>query len=406
MAVNPIELTACGPKPYSRQLSVDESTAFQYDFAADKVRFRPSNLPVNRVLNPVWTPLPQHSRIALLTEGFSSPFYAKTAMSLIRYRGSDVVAVIDNEHSGKEAQELLQVGQGVPVVADVGELSDCQAVYLGIATPGGKLPESWRPILRRAIGMGMDIVSGLHEFLVEDSEYVDLASKSGSRLVDVRRNRFKTTAKCLDFRSDCIRIHSVGNDCSVGKMVVTLEIEKELLSRGYRAKFIATGQTGIMISGEGAPIDCVVSDFVNGAVEELVANNQENDFLCIEGQGSISHPAFSAVTAGLLHGCAPQGLIFCYEAGRSSVKGLKEIPIVPMQQQIDALNAMANLRHPCQIIGMGINTRGLSLEQAEREVAEAEDRFGLPACDVYRHGAGKLADACQQLRDRLTLCPN
>lgn len=349
------------------------------------------------MLSP-WTPLPEHHRLLLLTDGFSTPFYAKTAMSLMRYRRSDTVGVIDREHAGRDAFELFQVGNGIPVISDLKQCPDADAVYLGIATPGGKIPDPWRPTIRQAIEMGMDVVSGLHLFLIEDSEYQELARISGSRLVDVRRNSYKTTAKGRQFREGCLRIHTVGHDCSVGKMVAAVEIERELLSRGLDARFAATGQTGIMISGKGAPIDCVVSDFVNGAVEELVVDNEQHDYVLIEGQGSISHPAFSAVTSGLLHGCAPQGLIFCYEAGRTQVKGLSTIPIVPLEKQITALEVMANLRYPCRVIGICINTRTLTPEEADREVARAEERFGLPACDVYRHGAGKLADACQRLR--------
>lgn len=323
-------------------------------------------------------------------------------MSIMKYRQGEVVAVIDQREVGKTAADLFKLGGTVPVVAGLEAIPKCDAIYLGIATPGGKLPEVWRPLIRQAIGRGIDIVSGLHDFLVDDAEYVALAAKSGSRLVDVRRNSFKKTATCYRFRPQCIRIHSVGNDCSIGKMVTTLEVQIELQRRGYSAKFIATGQTGIMITGEGSPIDCVVSDFVNGAVEELVAQNEQHDFVLIEGQGSISHPAFSAVTAGLLHGGAPQGLLFCYEAGRTHVKGLKDVPIVPMEQQMAAVEAMANLRFPCSIIGISVNTRNLSEQDAFREVAEAEDRFGLPACDVYRHGAAKIAQACEQLRKDLT----
>jgi uncharacterized NAD-dependent epimerase/dehydratase family protein len=337
----------------------------------------------------------------MLTDGFSTPFYAKTAMSVMKYREGEVIAVIDHKEAGRTAADLFKLGGAVPVVAGLDAIPTCDAIYLGIATPGGKLPEVWRPLIKQAIERKIDIVSGLHDFLVDDPEYVSLANKSGSQLVDVRRNSYKKTAKCHRFRPECIRIHSVGNDCSIGKMVTTLEVQIELQRRGHSAKFIATGQTGIMITGEGAPIDCVVSDFVNGAVEELVAQSEQHDFVLIEGQGSISHPAFSAVTAGLLHGGAPQGLLFCYEAGRTHVKGLKDIPIVPMEQQMAAVEAMANLRFPSRIIGISINTRNLSEQEAHREVAEAESRFGLPACDVYRHGAAKIAQASELLRQEL-----
>jgi uncharacterized NAD-dependent epimerase/dehydratase family protein len=322
-------------------------------------------------------------------------------MSVMKYREGEVIAVIDQKEAGKTAADLFKIGGAVPVVASLDSIPNCDAIYLGIATPGGRLPENWRPLIKQALTKKIDVVSGLHDFLMDDPEYVELAARSGSKLVDVRKNNYKKTAKCHTFRPECIRVHSVGNDCSIGKMVTTLEVQIELQRRGHSAKFIATGQTGIMITGEGAPIDCVVSDFVNGAVEELVAEAEQHDFVLIEGQGSISHPAFSGVTAGLLHGGAPQGLLFCYEAGRTHVKGLKDVPIVPMKQQMAAVEAMANLRFPSRIIGISINTRNLSEQDSLREVAEAEARYGLPACDVYRHGATKIADACEKLRDAL-----
>jgi uncharacterized NAD-dependent epimerase/dehydratase family protein len=352
-------------------------------------------------MNSPWTLIPAHRRIALLTEGFSTPYFAKTAMNLLKYRTADVIAVIDESQVGRTALELFGMGGNTPVVADLNSLEACDAIYLGIATPGGKLPEAWRPLLSRAISAGLDVVSGLHDFLVDDQSYASLAAASGSRLIDVRRNCFKKTAKGAAFRPECLRVHTVGNDCSIGKMVTTLELQLELANRGHSTKFIATGQTGIMIAGDGAPIDCVISDFVNGAVEELVTESQHRDYLLIEGQGSLAHPAFSAVTAGLLHGCAPQGLLFCYEAGRTHVKGLEQIPIVPIEQQMAAIQCFANLRHPCKIIGISINTRSLSAAAALQEIDAAEQRFGLPACDVYRQGAGRIADACEQLRREL-----
>ena len=156
-----------------------------------------------------------------------------------------------------------------------------------------------------------------------------------------------------------------------------------------------------MVSGQGVPIDCVIADFVNGAAEDLVARNEQHDYLLVEGQGSIAHPAFSAVTLGLLHGCAPDGLLFCYEAGREHVKGLDKIPIVPLKTQITAFETMANLRHPCKFIGIAVNTRTLTPQAAATEVARVEQELGLPACDVYRDGADKLVQAAVRLREEV-----
>ncbi|QDT09950.1 DUF1611 domain-containing protein [Planctomycetes bacterium K23_9] len=341
--------------------------------------------------------LTKYKRIVLLTDGYSTPFLAKTAISLLRYRGDDIAAVLDKEHAGQTAQQLLGYGESIPVVDSLDQI-DADALFIGIAPPGGKLPAQWKPIVMEALRLGMDVVSGLHDFLCNDESFVVAAHERGAKLIDVRRNNENETAKAVDFRRECLRIHAVGNDCSLGKMVTTLEIQKGLQERGCDAGFAATGQTGIMICGSGIPIDCVVSDFVNGATERLVLAHQDHDYLLIEGQGSISHPAYSAVTAGLLHGCAPDGLIFCYESGRENVKGFDHRVIPEMERIYSAYEIMSNLRHPCKIIGMAANTRHLTEEAALAEMQEMESRFGVPVCDVYRFGCDKLVDAAIQLR--------
>lgn len=341
--------------------------------------------------------LTDHHRIAILTDGFSTPFLAKTAISLLRYRPQDIVAVIDQEHAGKRSCEVFGVGD-VPVVSAWIPDLECDAIYIGIAPPGGSLPAAWRNQIVDVIQAGVDVVSGLHDFLGEDEQLVEASRVSSSNLVDVRRNRWKKTATGQPFSPGNLRIHAVGHDCSVGKMVTMLELTHALKQAGQQAKFLATGQTGIMISGQGIPADCIVADFINGAVEYLVRENEENDFLLIEGQGSISHPAFSAVTAGLLQGCAPQGLVFCYEAGREHVKGLDDVPIAPLEQQMNALLAMARLRGPSRFIGVAVNTRTMTPEESRAEIKEAEERFQLPACDVYRDGVEKLVAAALQLK--------
>lgn len=346
--------------------------------------------------------LSEHRKIILLTDGYATPFLAKTATSMLRYRTEDVVAVIESKSDAKTAEQLLGAGGHIPVVSGLDKVADADAIYIGIAPPGGKLPPEWRPVLNAAIDAKLDIVSGLHDFLNEDAEFRKRAADRESWLIDVRRNRFKETATGDPFREGCVRVHTVGHDCTVGKMVVSIEVQQGLAKRGHDTAFLATGQTGIMISGKGVPIDCVVADFVNGAAEQLVRQNEQHDFVLIEGQGSLSHPAFSAVTLGLLHGAAPDGLIFCYEAGRDYVKGLDQKAIPPLGQLMDAYRTLANLRHPCKIIGIAVNTRTLSPEQADAEIQRVQAQFGLPACDVYRQGADVLIDAAEQLRQEVS----
>ncbi len=349
---------------------------------------------------PPSSSLKQYHRIVLLTEGYSTPFLAKTAISLLRYRRDDILAVLDATQAGQTTEALLGAGGDLPVIDSL-ELMDADALFIGIAPPGGALPEAWRPIVCEALLRGIDVVSGLHDFLSTDPHYVALARQHGARLIDVRRNAERHTAQGLPFREGCLRIHTVGHDCSIGKMVTSLEIQQALVSRGVDAQFLATGQTGIMISGAGVPIDCVVADFINGAAERLVQQYQQHDVLLIEGQGCISHPSFSAVTLGLLHGCAPDGLIYCYEVGRTMAKGYDNIELLPHRRLIDAYETNASLRHPCRVIGIAMNGRNVSADEAAAERERIREEFGLPVCDVYRDGPDALVAAVLQLKQEL-----
>lgn len=336
--------------------------------------------------------LRSYRRIVLLTEGYSTPFYAKTAISMLRYRSADVAAVLDSTESGRQATDLFGVGDNIPVVASLDNIEP-DALFLGTAVAGGKLPEAWRSIILDAIDRGLDVVSGNHEFLNDDPEFREHAESSGSQLIDIRRNNEKSTSTAQPFRKGCFRVHTVGQDCSLGKMVVSLEVQRELFRRGLDAEFVATGQTGIMISGDGIPVDCVIADFVNGSVEALVRQHEQHDILLIEGQGSIAHPSFSAVTTGLLHGCRPDAMIYCYEVGRENVKGLDHVSLQDHRKMIDAYESMAALRHPARVIGIAMNSRNVSQDEADVERRRMQSEFHLPVADVYLEGPAALADA-------------
>src|SRR5262245_40591690 len=209
-------------------------------------------------------------RIIILTEGHTEPHAGKTASCIIRYRGDDVVALLDSTQAGKTSGDLLGVGK-VPIVSQLDDVPEANTLLLGIAPPGGKIPPPWRKVILDAISRRkMDVISGLHDFLGDDPEFSAAARASGATLVDVRKNTEKTIARRVGLRADCLRVATVGHDCSIGKMLVAVEITNALKKRGERAKFIATGQTGIMIEGDGLPVDCVVADFVSGAAEKMI----------------------------------------------------------------------------------------------------------------------------------------
>lgn len=344
-------------------------------------------------------------KIVILTEGHTEPHAGKTASCVIRYRTSDVVALLDSTQAGRTSQELLGTGGSIPVVAKLADVKEADTLLIGIAPQGGKLPAAWKPILLEAIARKMDIVNGLHDFAANDPALVAAAKEHGTRLIDVRMNNERDVALRKNIRRECLRIHTVGNDCSIGKMVASVEISRALNAAGHDSKFVATGQTGIMIEGDGCPIDCVVSDFVNGAAERLVLANQHHEILLIEGQGSLLHPAYSAVTLGLLHGSQPDGLILCYESARPEIHNYPGMKFPPLQHVRDIYEQMANLMNPCRVIGIVMNSRRISAAEADTERDRVEQEMGLPCCDVFRHGVQPLVDAVLRRQVEVGKCP-
>ncbi len=337
-------------------------------------------------------------KIILLTEGFTNPHVAKTARNVIAYIPEEVTAVLDKFQKGKYAEELLNVGKDIPVIGSLDEASDADTLLIGVATPGGKIPSSYKMIILEAISRKMNIVSGLHQFLCDDEDISNSARLNNVEIIDIRKNTHREVAHRKNINESCLRIQTVGNDCSLGKMIVSIELHKELKRRGYSCNFAATGQTSIFIEGKGIPIDAVVGDYINGAAEKLVLQNQDADFLMIEGQGSLVHPRYSSVTLGLLHGAVPHGLIMCYEMGRENIVNMEGVKIPPMEKVLELYDKAANIMYPCKIIGFGLNSRKHSLAEAEKEIAKMKEKYGLPICDVVRHGPGELVEAVLSLK--------
>ena len=340
-------------------------------------------------------------RIVILTGGISNPGPAKTAVNLIRYTPGEIVAILDKTNQGKTSQILFGLGGSIPVIGSLADAPEANTVAVGIAPTGGKLPVEMKAAILEAVARRMTVVSGLHEFLADDPEIAAAARQYGAKLFDVRKNNERDVAHRKGIREECLRIHTVGHDCNVGKMVVSLELSLALKQAGYDAKFVATGQTGIMIEGDGCPIDAVVADFVNGAAEKLVLANQHHEILLIEGQGSIAHPRYSAVTLGLLHGCVPDGLILCYEMGREVVGGMDHVKIPSLAALRELYETMANVMHPCLVIGVAVNGRRYSDDDVSKECEKVRAELGLPVCDVLRHGPGGLVEAIVALKRRL-----
>jgi len=336
----------------------------------------------------------------ILTDGYSDLYTAKTAICVLRYRPEEVVAVLDRGSAGRTCRQVLGVGGEIPVVGSLAEAPGAGSLLIGIAPPGGKIPPHWRPIVLEAIGRGMTILSGLHELLRDDDEFAAAARQHGARLVDLRDSDIRDVAHRQGFRNDCLRIHTVANDCSCGKMVAAVEVAQRLNRAGIDTAFVATGQTGILVAGGGIAVDRVISDFISGAAERLVLDNQHHDVIVVEGQGSLFHPRYSGVTLGLLHGLMPDGLILCYEMGREVVFGMEQIRLKPLAEVRRFYETAAGIMHPCRVIGVAVNGQKFADAEVDRECELVEAELGLPACDVIRHGADKLVAPVIELRRR------
>lgn len=341
-------------------------------------------------------------RIAILAEGAFERHYGKTATGVIRYGKEPVVAVIDSTRAGQDVAQALDVayGKGIPVVRDINEALQEQpdTVLIGIAPIGGGLSATWRWQLLRAMEAGLDIISGLHVFLGEDEELRQAAQKYGVSIWDVRQPpEKKRVATFTAHRPGSHTILMVGSDCAVGKMTVALELDIEARKRGLDSVFMATGQTGIMIAGEGLPADRIISDFVAGLVEEMVLDLcEKHDWVFVEGQGALNHPGYSPVTLGLVHGSVPDAMIMGHIAGATTIDGYEHcaLPTLPRLIQINE-EAVSWVRpdRSSKVVGISLITQHLNEEDALAAIKQVEEETGLPATDVLRFGVGKLMDA-------------
>ncbi|GAC1662435.1 MAG: DUF1611 domain-containing protein [Ktedonobacteraceae bacterium] len=341
-------------------------------------------------------------RIAILAEGALDWHDAKTAVGVMRYGKDPVVAVIDSTKAGQDVSQALRgpVGVGIPIIKDINEALGYQPTVLliGIAPRGGALPEAWRWQLLRAIEAGLDIVSGLHFFISDDEELCAAAARKGVQIWDVRRPpEKKLVADFTPHRQGSHTILMVGSDCASGKMSTALELNQEAEKRGLNSAFVATGQTGILIAGDGLPVDRLISDFVAGLVEEMVLRyTNEHDWVFVEGQGALNHPGYSPVTLGLVHGSMPDAMIFCHKAGQTAIEGYANCLFPTLNRLIEINEEAVSWLRPdrsSKVVGLSIITNHFSEQAALEAIRQVENETGLPATDPFRYGAGKLLDA-------------
>lgn len=295
---------------------------------------------------------------------------------------------------GQFRQEGCQADMGLPdMTIQEAVAAGAKTLIVGVANRGGHISESWNSTFEEALAEGMDIASGLHNLLTDNPKLVELAAQHGQSLFDVRvpqvdfpiaNGKKRSGKRCL----------AVGTDCSVGKMYTAMAMEKTMRERNMNATFRATGQTGILITGGGIPLDAVVADFMAGAVEWLTPDNDDDHWDLIEGQGSLFHASYSGVTMALVHGGAPDALVLCHEPTRAHMRGLPDYELPSLELLRDTALTLARFVNPnCEVVGISVNTAALGEDEAVALLKEIEDRMQLPCVDPFRHGADRLVDA-------------
>lgn len=276
---------------------------------------------------------------------------------------------------------------------EAGREAGCKTLIVGVANRGGRFSPAWIDTFHRAIDLGYDIASGLHNRLTSVPGLAEKAMDAGKRLIDVRHptqdfevaNGVKRSGK---------RLLPVGTDCSVGKMYTALALEQEMRARGMKADFRATGQTGIFIAGDGVSVDAVIADFISGSVEWLTPENDPDHWDVVEGQGSLFHASFAGVTTGLIHGAQPDALVLCHEPTRRHMRGLPTYPLPDLGLCMERNLQMAQLTNPdARFVGISVNTQALDASAARKLLTDLERQYKLPAVDPVRDGVSSIVDA-------------
>lgn len=346
-------------------------------------------------------------RVAVLAEGQFAPKTAKTAIGVLRYAPYPVVAIVDSTRSGTDAADHVAVGKGVPVVATVDEAIALGAdiVLIGTAAPGGRIADADRPHLSRALAKGLTVWNGLHERVLSDPALARAAKRGKATVRELREPpRDLPVGGHRRPREGSHVVLTVGTDAAVGKMTVALELVHALERSGETAAFVATGQTGIAIAGEGIAVDAVVADFIAGAAERMACDASERvDWVVVEGQGSLTHPGFSGVTLGLLHGSAPELMVLCHDASRPVMKGYEAegLPVRSLGDCVRIYEDAAAWRRPpghahARVSAVAVNTSAFDDARAKMEIAAASHSTKLVAADPIREGhagADRLARA-------------
>lgn len=325
----------------------------------------------------------------------------KTANGLVRYSEKyKILAVIDSRKAGLDAGVALGGEPNfIPVCADLAEATaraggPAEFLIIGLAPSDGKLsPEHRRDILD-AIRQGFYIVNGLHEFLNNDPEFVEASSVADIAIWDIRRPPLTADLRIFRDRIDeaaCPRIAVLGTDCSIGKRTTATILTHALNDAGISAVLINTGQTGLIQGARyGVALDAIPSQFCPGELEATVLEAFEAetpDVIVIEGQGSLSHPAYST-SSSIIRGCRPAGVILQHAPARKNRCDFAHMPMPALREEINLIETFAG----APVIGITINHENMTDVEIARTMLQYTGEFGVAVTDALSRPPALLVE--------------
>jgi uncharacterized NAD-dependent epimerase/dehydratase family protein len=340
--------------------------------------------------------IPQRHMV-ILAESKLGPLTSKTANQAIRYIPDQVVGIIDSLHAGKKVREILGFGEDIPVFGTLEEslVKKPDTLLIGIAPTGGRLPESWRHIVLEALENNLNVISGLHTYISDDPEFRSRAHSAGVELIDLRKvpPKYEVVVKGLWKKRHSKTILTVGTDCNVGKMTASFELHREFRRRGLNSAFLATGQTGILLSGSGVCVDSVAGDYIAGSVETAIEETAGGgaEYIHVEGQGSLTHQGYSSVTLGMLHGVMPDAMIMVHHPKRP--KDDYGLVLDNLPTFIRLHETMLSPFRKSKVVGIAMNTVNMSDTEIDEAKIILEQKTGLPVGNVFSPDVRALADA-------------
>ena len=326
-------------------------------------------------------------------EGFIHSDYSKMGLGVVRYLQNPIVGIIDSQHAGSNINKEHPIKRDIPIFEKLDQVIDqgAEVLLLGIATSGGKIPNTWLPLVEEALGRGLSIINGLHDTLAH--RFAQHIQDPTQWIWDVRVPQFiPEIASGLAAQLTNKRLLMIGTDMACGKMTAGLEIYRWALDKQINTAFVATGQIGITLMGSGIPLDALKVDHACGAVEQMVINHLDRSLIVIEGQGSLLHPG-STATLPLMRGSCPTHMILCHRADKTTLRHPESIKIPRLRDFIALNEAVASVLgtygNP-KVMGVALNTVKLSEKEALEYIAQLESELEIPVTDVVRFGVEKI----------------